>query len=132
MDIKRVVLAGFVSLFLMAGPVQAGDETHNSGDSLVLDMKDAVKMGLDRSHRVQAHDYGIKRSESEVKSVRGQFFPQLSALYLSGQPFRPGADGPGLPGPAAVPVEFAGSADSFRRDDHTQFLPAGPDRKGNQ
>lgn len=79
MDIKRVVLAGFVSLFLMAGPVQAGDEQHNSGDSLVLDMKDAVKMGLDRSHRVQAHDYGIKRSESEVKSVRGQFFPQLSA-----------------------------------------------------
>ncbi|WP_291323571.1 TolC family protein [Desulfonatronospira sp.] len=71
-----LICAAFI---LPAVPVLAGDEQESSLGNMVLDMEETVKMGLERSHRIQAHDYGIRRSESEVKSVRGQFFPQLSA-----------------------------------------------------
>jgi len=78
MDIKRLILVGLVSLFFMAAPAQAGDKQQSSGNSMVMDMEEAVRFGLDHSPRVQAEEYGIRRSESEVKSVRGQFLPQAS------------------------------------------------------
>ncbi len=65
-------------LILLAVPVQAEDERKHEQPVLVLDMEQAVKTGLERNPRIKAMDFGIRRSQSQTKSVRGQFLPSAS------------------------------------------------------
>ena len=73
----RILGAAAVLVLLCSAQVPAGEEDNPA--PTVMDMEEAVKTGLERSHRIQAEEYGIQRSESEVKSVRGEFLPQVSA-----------------------------------------------------
>lgn len=57
------------------------DEKGGQKEMLYLDLQDAVELGLDRNHRIQAADHVIEKSSFEVKSVRGRFLPSLSAGY---------------------------------------------------
>jgi len=80
----------YCGLFLLAAavlgliwPVQvrAGEYDFDALEGMVLDMEQAVKIGLERNPRMDAMDYGVKRSASEVRSARGGFFPRASAGY---------------------------------------------------
>lgn len=89
---KKTVFLFIIILFISS---QLWAETDNQSvqDSRILTLEDAVKVGLEQNPRIRAAEFGIKRSESEVKSIRGQFLPQasigagythLESVYASG------------------------------------------------
>lgn len=66
---------------LGAGPVQFGAASHAEAQERRLDLEEAVRLGLERNQRVQAREYAVESSRSQVKSARGLFLPRLSLGY---------------------------------------------------
>lgn len=52
-----------------------------SREPLQLNLEEAVELGLERNRGIQAMEFAVQRSRSEVKSVRGRLLPRLSAGY---------------------------------------------------
>ena len=73
------VLIGILAL--MPGMVQAGEGSGESRKALELTLRDAVELGLSQNPKIKAMEFAIEKSRSETKSVRGRFFPRLSAGY---------------------------------------------------
>lgn len=65
----------------LAVPGMAAQNPEDSSSERVLELEEAIQIGLEKNPRVQAAEMAIKRSQSEVKSVRGQFLPRATASY---------------------------------------------------
>lgn len=52
-----------------------------SREPLRLNLQEAVELGLERNPRIQAMEFAVERSRSEVKSVRGRLLPRLTAGF---------------------------------------------------
>lgn len=73
----RLLILTILLVFYSSGQVWSGDLLQDN--KKVLSLEETVRLGLERNPRIKAGEYGIKRSESEIKSARGRFFPQASA-----------------------------------------------------
>ncbi|WP_198145957.1 TolC family protein [Desulfonatronovibrio magnus] len=75
---KFILMAVGIIILLWPGWGMAGED--GSDDySIVLNLEEAVKLGLERSPRIKAREFGVMSREAERKSARGQFLPRLSA-----------------------------------------------------
>lgn len=66
---------------LTLSPVFAGENAIQHNETLRLNLEQTVELGLERNARLQARDFAIEKSHSEVKSARGGFLPKFSAGY---------------------------------------------------
>jgi len=69
------------AILLVSGSVCAGQGPQVPRETLRLNLQEAVELGLEQNPTIRAMDFGIERSLSEVKSVRGRFLPRISAGY---------------------------------------------------
>ncbi|MFO8032762.1 MAG: TolC family protein [Desulfohalobiaceae bacterium] len=74
-----MLLAGFFWLGTSQIMAQEGDQNQDS--EMRLNLEETVETGLERNPRIQGAEFGIKSSQAEVKSSRGQFLPRASASY---------------------------------------------------
>ncbi|MFP4237464.1 MAG: TolC family protein [Desulfonatronovibrio sp.] len=75
----RIFFMFFLLLVVLVYPAAAGDTDNAPVQKFSLTLEEAVKLGLEKNPRVKAEEYGIMKSESELKSARGGFFPRASA-----------------------------------------------------
>ncbi len=78
---KMIVIGWAMCMVLAAGSVQAAENEQEQIAEKVFSLEETVQTGLERNPRIQGAEFGIKSSQSEVKSARGQFLPRASAGY---------------------------------------------------
>ncbi len=69
----------FLFVFSLTGHAWSGTQDLFHDDGKAMTLEQAVRFGLEKNPRIKAGEFGIKRSESEIKSARGRFLPQASA-----------------------------------------------------
>ncbi len=78
---RRIYILAIALIIALCSAVQAGEISGEPEEPLVLNLEEAVNLGLERNPEIKAMDFAIERSRSQIKSVRGRFLPRLSAGY---------------------------------------------------
>jgi outer membrane protein TolC len=76
---RALILVGLLALAPLSAGATEADQA--PGEPLQLNLPEAVALGLERNPVIQAMQFAVERSRSDVKSVRGRLLPRLSAGY---------------------------------------------------